>query len=328
MEPKKALLTGTAGFIGRHLARKLRQNGLQLTGIIRPNSKRSHINGFPSRGDSTFLEVDLSDLTAIRRQLENHTWDFIFHIGAVRGGRDVSRKEYFRVNVEATEEIGKFARETETKLIFCSSVGVYGAIPQILPAQVNTPFQDDNFYHYTKIEAERRLQSLVFQGLDCTIIRPAITYGEGDYGFPYTLIKLVDRGALFLPPAPVMIHLADVEMLCEAFVAAAERSLTPGSVCNVADFEPVELKSLVDFICLQLKDKTYPEWKRLPGLVFRLGEKIADLLNNDLWKARFELISRSWYYDVSSVGEDLGVVQPSTIPTFEKVITWYRSLQG
>lgn len=328
MEYKKVLLTGITGFIGRNLARKLAQSGYVITAIIRPDSGRSRIEHFVSGEGITLLEIDLVDRHVLASHLKEHTWDLIFHIGAVRGGRDVSRKEYFRVNVEATEEIGKFARETETKLIFCSSVGVYGAIPQNLPAQVNTPFQDDNYYHYTKIEAERRLQSLVFQGLDCTIIRPAITYGEGDYGFPYTLIKLVDRGALFLPPAPVIIHLADVEMLCEAFVAAAERSLTPGSVCNVADFEPVELRSLVDFICLQLRGKTYPEWKRLPGLVFRLGEKIADLLNNDLWKARFELISRSWYYDVSSVGEDLGVVQPSTIPTFEKVITWYRYLQG
>jgi nucleoside-diphosphate-sugar epimerase len=328
MEPKKALLTGTTGFIGRHLARKLRQNGIQVTGIIRPNSKIPQINGIPSRGDSTFLEVDLSDLTAIRKQLENRTWDFIFHVAAVRGGRHVSRKEYFRVNVEATEVIGEFARKTETKLVFCSSVGVYGAIPQILPAKIDTPFQEDNYYHYTKIEAEMRLQGLVNQGLNCLILRPAITYGEGDYGFPYMLIKLIDRGALFLPPAPVMIHLADVEMLCEAFLAAAEGSLTPGSVCNVADFEPVELKSLVDFICLELKGKRYPGWKRLPILAFRTGEKMAALLKNELWKARFELISRSWHYDVNSVGENLGVVQPSTIPNFEKVITWYRSLQG
>lgn len=328
MEPKKALLTGTTGFIGRHLARKLRQNGFQVTGIIRPTSKRPQINGFPNRGTITFLEVDLSDRTTIRRQLEKNTWDFIFHIGAVRGGRDVSRKEYFRVNVEATEEIGEFARDTETKLIFCSSVGVYGAIPQILPAQVNAPFQDDNYYHFTKIEGERRLQEIVAQGLDCVILRPAISYGEGDYGFPYSLVKLTDKGVFFLPPTPVKIHLADVDMLCEAFVAAAEKSLTPGSVYNVADLEPVELKSLVDFICLQLKQKKYPDWKRLPTLAFRAGEKMAALLNNELWKARFELISRSWHYDVSSVGKDLGVVQGPTIPTFEKVITWYSSLQG
>jgi nucleoside-diphosphate-sugar epimerase len=328
MEKKKALLTGTTGFIGHHLARKLRQHGFQVTGIIRPTSKRAEVNGFPNNEDTTLLQVDLSDRTAIRGQLAKNTWDYIFHLGAVRGGRNVSRKEYFRVNVDATEEIGEFASKTGAKLVFCSSVGVYGAIPQILPAQVNSPFQDDNYYHHTKIEAEMRLQGLVSRGLNCVILRPAITYGEGDYGFPYSLVKLIDHQIFFLPPIPVKIHLADVDMLCDAFVAAAEKTLTPGLVYNVADLEPVELKSLVDFISLQLKDKTYPVWKRLPILVFRMGEMMAAALKNELWKARFELISRSWHYDVRSVDEDLGVVQPSTIPTFKKVITWYRSLQG
>jgi len=328
MRYKKALLTGITGFIGRNLAQKLDQEGFHITAIVRPTSEESQLNDLLGKADISLLKVDLAERAALASLLREHRWDVLFHIGAVRGGRDVSRKEYFQVNVEASEEIGQFVRETGTKLVFCSSVGVYGAIPKILPAHVHTPFQDDNYYHYTKIEAESRLQKLAAAGLDCTIIRPAITYGEGDYGFPYTLVKMVDRGAFFLPPTPVKIHLADVDMLCEAFVAAAEKSLTPGSVYNVADLEPVELKSLVDFISLQLKDKTYPHWKRLPTLAFRMGEKMAALLKNELWKARFELISRSWHYDVSSVGKDLGVVQRSTIPTFEKVIDWYRSLQG
>jgi nucleoside-diphosphate-sugar epimerase len=328
MRYKKVLLTGITGFIGRNLAQTLDQEGFQSTAIIRPTSEESQLNDLLSKADISLLKVDLAERTALASQLREHRWDVIFHIGAVRGGRNVSREEYFKVNVEATEEIGQFASETEAKLIFCSSVGVYGAIPKILPAHVHTPFQDDNYYHYTKIEAESRLQTLVSAGLNCTIIRPAITYGEGDYGFPYTLVKMTDRGAFFLPPAPVKIHLADVDMLCEAFVAAAMRSLNSGVVYNVADVEPVDLKRLVDFIHLQLKGKKYPDWKRLPTFVFRTGEKMAQLMKNELWKARFELISRSWFYEVNSTGKDLGLVKRPTIPTFEKVIHWYRSLQG
>lgn len=328
MRYKKALLTGITGFIGRNLAHRLDQEGFQITAIVRPKSAESQLNDLLSKADILLLEVDLAERTALANQLREHRWDVIFHLGAVRGGRNVSREQYFKVNVEATEEIGQFASETETKLIFCSSVGVYGAIPKILPAHIHTPFQHDNHYHYTKIEAESRLQGLVAAGLNCTIIRPAITYGEGDYGFPYTLVKMTDRGVFFLPPTPVKIHLADVDMLCQAFIAAAQRAQNPGSVYNVADLEPVELKSLVDFIHLQLKGKKYPHWKRLPTFVFRTGEKMAQLMKNDLWKARFELISRSWFYEVNSTGKDLGLAQGPTIPTFDKVIHWYRSLRG
>ena len=327
-EHQHILLTGFTGFIGRNLAQRLARDGFAVTAMIRPGSDPTKLKTLAERSPVSFFEGDLADARSLESRLREHRWDAIFHIGAVRGGRKVSREEYYRVNVEASASIGRYARETGTKLVFCSSVGVYGAIPQVLPATVASPFRDDNYYHSTKIEAEQRLQELVRSGLDCVILRPTITYGTWDYGFPYTLVRLVDQGMFLLPTQPVTVHLADVDLVCETFIAAARRRVVPGSVFNVADLEPVGLKALVDFIHLQLKGTTYPRWKRLPRVAFRVGERAAMLLRNDLWKARFELISRNWFYSVATVKSELGVDQSSTIPTFGKVISWYRSLQG
>jgi nucleoside-diphosphate-sugar epimerase len=327
-EHQHALLTGFTGFIGRNLAERLARNGFAVTALVRPGSDPTKLKTKAERSPVTFFEGDLTDPGSLATRLNEHKWDVIFHVGAVRGGRKVSREEYYRVNVEASAAIGRYARETETKLIFCSSVGVYGAIPRVLPAAVNAPFRDDNFYHFTKIEAEKRLQELIRAGLDCIILRPSITYGTWDYGFPYTLVRLVDQGMLLLPTQPVTVHLVDVDLVCDAFIAAAQRRVAPGSVFNVADLEPVGLERLVDFIHVQLKGTTYPRWKRLPSVAFRLGERVATLIRNELWKARFELVSRSWFYSAESVKTELGVDQPRTMPTFGKVISWYRSLQG
>lgn len=327
-EDQHVLLTGFTGFIGRNLAQRLARNGFAVTGMIRPGSEPTTLKTLAEKSPVTLFECNLTDPRSLITRLSEHKWDVIFHVGAVRGGRTVSREEYYRVNVEASAAIGRYARETGTKLVFCSSVGVYGAIPRVLPAAVDAPFREDNYYHFTKIEAEQRLQDLVREGLDCVILRPSITYGTWDYGFPYTLVRLVDHGMFLLPTRPVTVHLADVDLVCQTFIAAARRRLAPGSVFNVADLEPVRLKALVDFIHLELKGTTYPKWKRLPGMAFQAGEKVAMLLGNDLWKARFELISRSWFYSAERVRSELGVDQPNTIPTFKKVIAWYRSLQG
>lgn len=327
-ENQRVLLTGFTGFIGRNLAQRLARDGFAVTALIRPGSDPTNLKTLAEKSPVTFFEGDLTDPRSLVTRLREHKWDVIFHVGAIRGGSKVSREEYYRVNVEASAAIGRYARERGTKLVFCSSVGVYGAIPRVLPAGADTPFRDDNYYHFTKIEAEQRLQELVREGLNCVILRPSITYGTWDYGFPYTLVRLVHQGMFLLPTQPVTIHLADVDLVCETFVAAARRRVAPGSVFNVADLEPVGLKALVDFIHLELKGTTYPRWKRLPVLTFRFGEKVAMLLGNDLWKARFELISRSWFYSSARVKSELGVDQPSTIPTFGKVIAWYRSLQG
>lgn len=327
-EHQHVLLTGFTGFIGRNLAQCLTREGFAVTAMIRPGSDPKKLKTLAERSPVTFFEGDLTDPRSLAGRLREHKWDAIFHVGAVRGGRKVSREEYYRVNVEASAAIGRYAQEAGTKLVFCSSVGVYGAIPRVLPAAVDAPFRDDNYYHFTKIQAEKRLQELVKAGLDCVILRPAITYGTWDYGFPYTLVRLVDQGVFLLSTQPVTVHLADVKLVCETFIAAARRRVAPGSVFNVADLEPVGLKELADFIHLELKGTTYPRWKRLPSLAFHAGERLAMVLRNDLWKARFELISRSWFYSAERVRSELGVDQPSTIPTFIKVIAWYRSLQG
>ena len=319
----KVLLSGVTGFIGRNLAAKLRDHGHHVTALVRPNTDPNRLDALHEA--VTLLEADLSAPRDLENRLAGRRWDVIIHLGATRGAQAVSRETYLRVNVDATETLGTYAHRTEAKLIFCSSVGVYGTVPQTLPATTDSPFQADTVYHYTKIEAEKRLKALVDQGLMCVILRPCITYGTGDYGFPYILVKLIDHGFLILPTEPVQIHLVDVDMLCDVFLAIMTRSVQSGAVYNVADRGPVALEDLADFVSRELRQRSYPRWKRVPGAFFRLGAVTANLINSDLWRTRFQLMGKSWYYETEAT-KSFGVLQRETIPNFRKVVTWYRTL--
>jgi len=57
--------------------------------------------------------------------------------------------------------------------------------------------------------------------------------------------------------------------------------------------------------------------------IFKFFTKIAKLFKNELWVSRFELISNSWYFDVSDTYRDLDLKIYNTIPDFKKVIDWY-----
>jgi nucleoside-diphosphate-sugar epimerase len=321
----RILVSGVTGFIGRNLVARLQGHGCQLTALVRPNTDPSRLG--ESYRTVRLLEADLSDPEGLENLLAGQAWDVIVHLGAIRGARSLSKTAYIRVNVDATETLGKHAQRTGAKLIFCSSVGVYGTVPRTLPATTDSPFQPDTIYHYTKIEAEKRLKGLMGQGLMCVILRPCITYGTGDYGFPYMLVKLIDHGFFILPTEPVQIHLVDVGMLCDVFVAAATRPVDSDAVFNVADGSPVALDSLVDVVSRELGHGPYPRWKRLPGALFRLGEVTANFVNSDLWRTRFQLLGKSWYYDTGST-RIFGVPLRETIPNFRKVVTWYKSLRG
>ncbi|MEA1973819.1 MAG: NAD(P)-dependent oxidoreductase, partial [Candidatus Cloacimonadota bacterium] len=217
------LLTGATGFIGKHVLQELLQKTkYKITVMIRPDTK-SRLNDFMDEVD--IVEIDLTNIYKLRSYLSENIFEKIIHIGAIRGGRKYSKTDYFTANVKATEQIALAAKEANSRLVFCSSVGVFGAIPLELPANNQTQKQTDNYYHYTKIEAEKIIQKQVLYGLDAIIIRPAITYGVGDYGFPYTLTKMIDKKILFMPNKIVRIHLTNVHVLAEGFVKALNNNI-------------------------------------------------------------------------------------------------------
>ncbi len=321
----KILITGISGFIGRNVLRQLMQSYESITAIIRPGTKPERIKEFVDKVE--FAEIDLTDIPTLKTYLDENSFEIIIHIGAVRGGRKFSNSEYFDANVNATEQLVINARDNDSKFIFCSSVGVFGAIPLELPANNYTKRQEDNYYHFTKIRAEAIIQKYVLYGLKAAIIRPSITYGTDDYGFPHTLTKLIDKKLLFLPDQDVIIHLANINVITQSFIKLIEIDYQPGISYNVADNHPIELHKLADFINNELKGKPYSSKRNINIKYFQKGEKIASFFKSELWKARFQLISRHWYYDVGNSYIDLSLNETDTIPNFKLVTDWYKSLR-
>jgi nucleoside-diphosphate-sugar epimerase len=156
------------------------------------------------------------------------------------------------------------------------------------------------------------------------IVRPTITYGVGDHGFPYSLIRLVDTGLFVHCSRDVQIHIGDVQVLVEAFLQAGQVDVPSGSAYIVGDREPVSMRALVGMISLHLKGRTYPRWKTLPGAVFDLAHVGFDkLLRSDAWKTRIELLSRNWSYDAGPAQRDLELDLASTLDRFSYVVEWY-----
>ena len=323
--PKKILITGISGFIGRHVARQILQSKHELTAIIRPQTNLKRVEEFQEKVN--FVEIDLTDISSLRNFLDENSFDAIVHIGALRNGRKFSKNDFFKANVDATEQLIINANRNKSRFIFCSSVGVFGAIPRELPANNNTPRQNDGFYHYTKIRAEALIQKYVLYGLQAVIVRPSITYGIGDYGFPFKLTKLTDKNLLFLPNKKVLIHLTNVELLAQAFHRLLEFEFTAGAAYIVADKNPVDLKELADFISNELKNKPYSNKRIIDEKYFRFAKKIARFFKRESWITRFELISESWFYDTEDAYQDLNLKNISTIPAFKIVTDWYKSLR-
>lgn len=317
----KILITGITGLIGRSVLDKLiNLNGdYEITALIRPHTSRSRFSQYSDRINVTFL--NLGDTEGLKSFLNSTKFDIILQIGALRGGRNYSQKAFYRANVQSTEQLVENALLNQARLIFCSSVGVFGAIPEEIPANNETPYLADTYYHYTKIACERVINRAILKGLNAVIVRPSITYGIGDHGFPQQLVKMVRNRIFTISNKPIWMHLCHIETISTAFVKlATEKVGIQGKSYNVADVEPVQQRDLVNFIHRQIYNRNYPQILTIDNDILRAGEWIARKLRNELWTSRFELISHSWFYQVHEAYDELDLPQHFTIPDINCII--------
>ncbi len=148
----KYVVTGGAGFIGSHIAKELVKRGDIVTVIDNLNTgKRRNLEDIEKEMD--FIEGDILDYTLLDRITENV--DGVFHQAALASVQDSFTKpeEYFKVNVEGTENILKLAEKKGFKVVYASSSSVYGN-PKQVPIKETDERNPFNPYAETKLKDE------------------------------------------------------------------------------------------------------------------------------------------------------------------------------
>jgi 3beta-hydroxy-delta5-steroid dehydrogenase/steroid delta-isomerase len=174
----RCLVTGAAGYLGRHLARELLRRGHRVRGLdLRPLAA-SHDRLEAARGDVTRLED-------VRKACEGV--DTVFHTAAVLDFRRFApRREAafsFAVNVEGVRNVVRAARDAGAKrLVHTSSNNVTFAGP-VIDGDESLPYARGvkDLYTRTKIAGEEIALAANGEGglLTCAI-RPGGIYGPGE----------------------------------------------------------------------------------------------------------------------------------------------------
>jgi UDP-glucose 4-epimerase len=174
----KILVTGGAGFIGRHLVEQLaRSNASQI--VVLDNLHRARIPA-PFSAGIEFREGDIRDRTAVENAMEG--CEIVFHLAAqsnVMGA--IADADYaFSSNVTGTHHVLQAALKTRVKrLVFTSSREVYGD-PKRVPVRESSPLRPKNAYGVSKAAGEAYCGLAAREGLDTVILRLANVYGPGD----------------------------------------------------------------------------------------------------------------------------------------------------
>lgn len=255
----KALVTGSSGFIGSRLCRRLIDEDWQVRAFHRSSSSLKMLDDLPvehALGDLTQPDTVQSAMSGV---------DVVFHAAALLGGRDKPGQMY-TVTVEGTRTVMQAALEAGVKkVVHISSVAALG-IPDEGPGIVSLLNENHSWnyrpdfwpYGYSKYLAEMEVQACVAQGLDVVIVNPAVVLGAGDiYRTSTSIVNQVARKKIpFLVEGGAnFVHIEDVldgiMAACELgkrgcrYILAGENMTHIEFIENVAEITGVDRPTMV-----------------------------------------------------------------------------------
>jgi UDP-glucuronate 4-epimerase len=329
----KILVTGAAGFIGYHVARRLLERGDAVIGIDNlndyydPSLKDARLSLVRKFANFQFERVDIADRAAMEQLFASHRPQRVVNLAAQAGVRYslTNPHAYTDSNITGFLNILEGCRHNDVEhLVYASSSSVYGANTQQPFSEHQNVDHPVSLYAATKKANELMAHTYAHLfGLPTTGLRFFTVYGP--WGRPDMALFKFTRGILAGEPIPVfnegrMVRdFTYIDDIAEGVVRVVDRVAAPDPDWDSSDPDPAR--------------------SRAPYRVYNIGnnqpvellEYIAVLEETLGKKAKMELLPMqpgdvpSTMADVSELQEAVGF-RPSTsvrdgIAAF---VTWYK----
>ena len=236
----KALVTGSAGFIGGHVCRQLLAEGFDVTGF-----------DVRAAGLEQVHEVtgDFLDLDVLTAAIAGH--DVVCHVGAIGDVYLAAEQPGLAstVNVTGTSNVATAALRNDARVVYASTWEVYGE-PHYEPVDEKHPTNPDHPYNITKLGGEQMLLAAHrLQGLSAVALRLGTAYGLGMR--PNSVFEIFIRKAMAGEPITIQgdgsqgrqfTHASDI---ARAF-ALATRSEADGIPVNIVAPDMISIRQLAE----------------------------------------------------------------------------------
>jgi UDP-glucuronate 4-epimerase len=303
MSDQAILVTGAAGFIGFHVARRLLAEGHQVVGLDSLNSyydpvlKRSRLDILRRDKRFDFVQTDLTDRAAIAALFARQRFPTVIHFAAQAGVRhSVSDPHaYVDANLEGFINVLEGCRHNGCRhLIYASSSSVYGAntkLPFSVEDRTDHPI---SLYAATKKANELMAHSYShLYRLPVTGLRFFTIYGP--WGRPDMAMFLFASAIVAGKPVRLFNHgrmrrdFTYIDDVCRVVSTMVDRVPTdnaaagnaPARIYNVGNHRPEELMHVVALLEKELGRTAAREMLPMqPGDVLETFADIGDLMRD------------------------------------------------
>ena len=309
----KILVTGTAGFIGSHLAQRLLERGDEVVGIDNLNDyydvtlKQARLARFSDHPRYTHITADLADRAAIDAAFATHKPQRVVNLAAQAGVRYAAQNPHVYVssNVTGFLHVLEGCRHHSVEhLVFASTSSVYGADTAMPFSEHQGTDHPLTLYAASKKANEAMAHSYAhLYGIPCTGLRFFTVYGP--WGRPDMALFLFTRAILAGEPIKVFNHgkhkrsFTYVDDIVEGVIRALDRppgtdpawngdapdpassGVAPYRIYNIGNEQPVELLRYIEVLEQCLGRKAQMEMLPLQaGDVPDTEADVSDLIAN------------------------------------------------
>ena len=266
------LITGCAGFIGFHLAKKLLEKNQIIHGYDNLNNyydvklKKDRLRILKKYSNFKFKQVDISNYHKIYKDFKKNNYKFVINLAAQAGVRYSveNPRAYFDNNLLGFFNILEVSRIFKIKhLLYASTSSVYGENNKFPLKENFETSKPLTFYAATKKSNEVMAYSYsnIYQ-LPCTGLRFFTVYGP--YGRPdMALFKFVesilDKKYLNLfnrgNHERDFTYVDDVVNAIEKLIKLPPTKNIPHDIFNIASSRPIKLRKYLNIIENNLNDK-------------------------------------------------------------------------
>ncbi len=259
---KKILITGTCGFIGFHLAKRLLEEGNEILGVdsindyYDPKIKEKRNQILLKNTNYKFFKLDFSNFDLINEVVKNEKPDLIVHLAAQAGVRySISNPwAYESANTLGTLNIFESAKLNDIKrVIFASSSSVYGSntkIPFTESDKTDTPI---SLYAASKKSNEVLAYSYHhLYGIEVAGLRFFTVYGE--FGRPDMAYFKFAKKILLDKPIDVYNNgdmgrdFTYVDDIVSGIVGCIEKEELKYEIYNLGCDNPIKLMKFISLI--------------------------------------------------------------------------------